>query len=404
MIKIITNNLVAKIVCLVIASGFWIFIISQEAKIDNFPGSIPLEIKNLPENLVVVKDTDGVEIKIIADRSIWKKLSSSSFKAYLDVSGLNQGTHEIPVSVSSNVSDVQIVEINPAKIMVSLEPIISKTVPVKEKVEGDPAENMMVKNIKFDINNVDISGPQSILERISQAYAMITLNNEDTNLTKKVPLKVFNDKNEEYTNISFDPNEVEANITISKAAQTKSIGIKVNTEGKPASGYWISQINCNPSIVSISGPASNLADINYLETQRISVEGLSSSKIQLISIDLPEGVNLLDDQNDQISVEIQLSNIESSKQIIAGFNYLNLGNSLKVASIEPTNINVIFSGSQEKLGNINSDQIKVNLDLSSFNQTGTYAIDLNENMISKPEGVSVITFIPSSIRIILSNK
>lgn len=394
----------AKIVCLVIATGFWIFIISQEAKIDNFPGSIALEIKNLPENLVVVKDVDGVEIKIVADRSIWKKLSSSSFKANLDISGLTQGTHEIPVNVSSNVADVQIVEIKPAKITVSLEPIVSKTVPVKEKVEGDPAENMMVKNVKFDINNVDISGPQSVLEKISQVYAMITLDNEDASLTKKVPLKALNDKNEEYTNINFSPSEVEANITISKAAQTKSIGIKVNTEGKVASGYWISQINCDPSLVTISGPASNLSNTNYLETQKINIEGLSSSKIQLISIELPEGISLSDNQNKEISVEIKLSNIESSKQAIVGFNYLNLTNSLKVNSIEPTSINVVFTGSQEKLVNFNSDQIKVNLDLSSYNQAGTYAIDLKEDMITKPEGVGIATFIPSSIRIIFSNK
>ena len=136
MINLFTNNLTAKIICLLLAFSFWTYVVSGEAKVDNFPGSLAIEVKNRPENLVVVKDVNEVEIRIMAERGVWQKLSSGSFEAYIDLSGLSQGTHDVAVNVRSSVDEVQIVEVKPAKILVSMEPVVHKTIEVKSKTEG----------------------------------------------------------------------------------------------------------------------------------------------------------------------------------------------------------------------------------------------------------------------------
>lgn len=404
MIKYFTNNIGAKLVCLILAFSFWTYVVSGEAKVDNFPGSLVLEVKNRPENLVVIKDTSEIEIRIMADRGDWKTLSSQSFEAYIDLSGLGQGTHEVSVNVKTDAQNVQIVEVKPAKIMVSMEPVVSKTVKVKEKIDGNAADGMIAKNVKINPDSVDLSGPQSILDQIDQSNIVITLDNEDKDFKKNYSVKAFDEGGNEYKNIVFNPKDVEAEVIIVKAAQTKTLGIKVNTEGRVANGYWINQITSDPSTITVAGSASNLTDVNYLETETINIDGISSDKSQKINLKIPEGLNLIDNQSNKVNIDFKVNSISSSKQMVVGYNYNNLSDALRVSTIDPSIINIILTGLASKLNNALDSEVKINLDLSSYNQPGTYTIDITDRMFSKPDGLTISTFVPSSIRITLDKK
>lgn len=399
----VTHNLPAKIICLVLAFSLWTYVVSGEAKVDSYPGKIALEINNRSENLVVVKSVNDVEIKIIADRGVWKKLSSSSFSAYIDLTGLSQGTHEVPVHAKSNVENVQIIEIKPSKIMVSLEPVITKSIKIKSKIEGSAKEGMMATQVNLEPTKVDVSGPESIISRIKDVYGLVVLNGEDANFNKSIPIKAYNDQGKEYDNITFNPKEVQAEILIAKAAQTKTVGVKVNLEGRLASGYWINQITTNPQIITISGQSANLASTDYIDTKAFNIDGLNSNKSQQIGLNVPDGITL-EDKISKVTVELSITSIDSSKELTIGYNYTNLASNLKVNNIDPSGVKLVLSGANDKLTNVDLAGVKVNIDLSSYTQPGTYAVDIKDTMITKPEGLSIISFIPSSIRITLDAK
>jgi len=403
MFKFITNNWPAKIMCLILAIVLWGYVAVGESQVDNFPGEIALETKNVPENLVAITDVERVQIKISADRNIWNRLSSNSFTAYIDLNGLSEGTYETDVIVKSNVGNVEIVDVAPQKILVRLEKVAKKIIPVKLQVEGDAGEGLVAGDAKIEPENIEISGAKSIIEKILDATAIIKLNGETENIEKTVALSALDAEGEEIKNINFNPKEVKVSLPIVKAGTTKTVGIKVKTSGKPKAGYWISQITTIPSDITIKSNSGVLKGTNYIETKTIDVEGASQNISRTIDLDLPSGVTTIDNIA-TIKIEIKISPTNLDKEISANIAYENLSGLLKVDGLDPNNIKVMASGPSDILNNLSGSNVQLKINLSNYKSAGSYSIDIDKSMISVPGGVSISSFVPSSVKVNLSNK
>lgn len=133
MLKIFTNNWKIKLVCLFIGFGFWAYVSANTVTLDKFPGGIEIEKRNTPANMVAVTDTNTVDIDIVAEKSLWSKISTDSVKAYIDLNNLTEGTHEVPVQLDVAVSGIQINDYTPKTVLVRIEPKISKKIPVRSE-------------------------------------------------------------------------------------------------------------------------------------------------------------------------------------------------------------------------------------------------------------------------------
>lgn len=404
MFKIITNNFWIKIVCAFVAIGIWVYVVNSESKVDNFPGTINLDIKNKPADLVAIKDVDTVNLKIIAERGVWKKLSADSFEAYLDLSGLSEGTHEIPVKINTNIEGVQVVEISPAKVLVRLEPLTTKTVQVGIRTDGQAADGYYPGDAISMPESVDVSGPKSAIEGINEAIALIHLNGESEKIeNRQATLVAYDEKNEILKNIEFNPKEVKVSLGIVKGSQTKSVGIKVNTSGNVGNGYYIGSISVDPSTIVITGSAKVLGQTDYLETESINISDLISEKTQTVNLIIPPGVGLVSGQKNQVTAKIKLSQATIQKEITAKHNYLNLSSNLRIESISPSNIKITVSGSVDKISGITSQDVIVNFDFLS-KTNGTFTYNVSDSQIITPNGISIVNIVPTSVSITLVNK
>lgn len=402
MLKIFTNNWKAKLICLLIAVGFWTYVAANQAKVDNFPGGVPLEINNVPEGMIAITDVEKIELKIVAERSIWNKLTSDYINANVNLSGLGQGTHEVPINIEAKMSGVEIVDYTPKTALIRLEPKVTKSVPVNVKIEGEAGEGLMAGIPEIKPEEAEISGAKSIVDKILEATAIIRLDGETDNVTKNVKLVALNAESEKISNIKFNPEETQVTIPIIKAGTTKTVGIKVNAKGNVASGFWISSISTNPSTITISGAAGIIRSINYIETKELNIDGINSQTVKTVDLNIPSGITIAD-QVSLVRVEIDVSQSSSSKQISAQISPQNIASNLKVNSLNPSSLSVNLSGKSADLEKSNSDNVKLNLNLGGFSE-GTYSIDLTNSMFSAPDGVSVTSFVPSSISVNLTKK
>jgi YbbR domain-containing protein len=403
MFKFITNNWAAKLVCILVAVGLWAYVAIGESKVDNLPGKLPLQIKNTPSDLTAIVDEDSVQVKISADRSTWSRLSSNSIIAYIDLNGLTQGTHEVSVLAESTVSNVEIIDITPKKVLVRLEPIIKKKVPVRIQTSGQAGEGLVAGEATIEPSEVEISGAESVVGKILEATASVALNGETNQIEKNIPLVALDSNGEEIKNVSFNPKEAKVTLPLVKAGTTKSVGIKAQITGKPKSGYWINQVIITPSNVTISGSSGILRGISYLQTKAIDVEGISQNLTKQIDLDVPSGATL-DETNSQVKVEIQVSVGSSEKEISAGLIYDNLSSLLKVDSIDPNAVKIVVSGPTDVLSTLSSSNVQVHLNLGNIKSSGAYNIDIDRNSITVPDGMSVSSYVPSAIKVNLSNK
>lgn len=403
MIKKILNNWPIKIGSIFLAILFWLYVSSTSAKVDNFPGGISLDFHNIPENTVAISDTQNIEVEIAAEKNIWTKLSSSSLTASANLSGLTEGTYELPVEIQSIISDVEIVDYNPSTILVRIEPRIKKTVPVNVKIEGEAGDGLVSAIPIIEIEEVTASGPKSEIENLSEATALVRLDGESDEVKKITKLIALDSDNEKINTISFEPAEIEVTVPIVKAETTKTVGLKVVTDGQPASGYWISSINTNPSTLTITGDSSVIKNITNISTKSIEIDAIEKSINTNATLDVPEGVSLVD-QVSSVKVEINLSQTTTSKTVQPQIITLNISPVLEVFSIDPQSIEVNVSGPVSKLSELENDDISLNIDLKNYLTASTYTIDVNKDMFNAPEGITVTSFAPSSIGIVLNQK
>lgn len=400
--RFIFGNFTAKIISLLIAVGIWVYVGSGFAQIGNFPGNISIDFLNVPQDLVAVSDSSSVSVKIVAAANIWRNLNDDSFSATVDLYNLNQGTYELPVQVSSRNPDVQIVEVNPKKIIVRLEKISSKEIPVVLQVEGKPASGLAVGDWKLSPARVQISGASSVLEKIMQATAKISLNGEKDSLQRMVKPLALDSSGNEIKNIQFSPSEIEAEIPLVQASSAKTVGVKVATTGQVTDGFWISGFETQPSSVAITASASLINDISFVETQKVNVTGLSNVKEFITTLNPAAGVTVLDNIS-QVKVRVLVSPINSTRQFEAGFYWKNLNPNLKVVSATPDKASLIVTGSTQDLSRITSKDVIINVDLGSFYGPGTYTVDILRSNVVLPSGISFSSIVPSAITVRLEN-
>lgn len=398
-IKIITKNLWVKIFCFVLTTVLWIYVASTQNTISKFPGTIKIKAINTPANLVPVFDVKDIEIKVMAKPTVWQKLSSESFTANINLNNFVAGTHEASINVNALVFGASVVEVKPNKILVTLEPLVSKEIPVTKKIIGNAAEGFVSGTVAFSPDRVKVRGAKSLLESTNEATATIELNNETSDFVRDILLTSLDDQGNSIKDVELLPSEVSALVSIVKGSDVKSVGIKPKIIGSPTGNKIISSISVNPSVVDITGSRNLINDIKYLETSTIDLTNMTQNYNRDVQINIPAGVSLLASQTDKVRVVIIFAESEVTQEITVNkINTQNIG-SVNVIEFLPKEIKISVSGSPADLTNLNSNQISLNLDFSSkkANSNNDIVFDLSTANFTYPATLTIVNISPTSI-------
>jgi len=398
--KIITKNLWAKLLCLLAAFLLWLWVASSQNTIAKFPGTLTIKASNTPANLVPIFDTDEVSVKILAEPSVWQQLSVETFTAEINLTGLTAGTHQVPVNVTSSISGVQIVDQNPSSILVTLEPLAIKTVKVSERIDGSAADGMVPGDIAFSPDTVQIKGAKSVVADINEVVATVTLSGQDADFTANINPHVLDEKGQQINDITVSPDSVQAQVSVVKGSNTKTVGVKVQVNGVPADNYYISNITSTPGAIDISGVRSTVLATSYLSTQPIDVTGATSDITKDISLSVPSGLTILNNNSTKIHVTISISPTETSKT----FNLTNFkvsSGNYKIVSTDPGSISVVCAGSLDQLNSLGDKDFTVLLDLTTNqpDSSGISNLVLSKTNIQVPAGITVVSISTPALKV-----
>jgi len=400
-LSLIWKNPVIKIFCLGAAFALWVYVSASQNTIGKFPGSITIKAINVPSGHVAMFDIKTVDIKVMADPSVWSKLSADSFSAYIDAAGHAEGTYELPVTVVSSVPGVQVTEKTPDRIMVRLEGIVSKEVDIRAKTEGSAGEGLIAGNITLDPIKTTVKGPKSTLNSINEAVALIRLDGEVDKFERNIILVAYDVNGEAIGDIEFLPAEAKASVAIVKASNNKTVGVKVNVIGSPKAGFYISSITVTPSVVDIVGSPNVLSEINFIETLPVSVLDLEASFEKDIGLNLKNSVSLQAGVPSRFKVKIVIDRSDASQVVTGTVKYANLPFGYAVSSINPSEIKVTCIGPNDIIASLKSSDVIVTLDFNGVKPSNNslIPISINSNNIKVPEGVLVSNVVPTVVMV-----
>ncbi len=397
----ITKNWIAKLLCLLLALGLWFYIANEGFQLQKVAGGVPLETANLDNGLAVTEDLGTVQLSVRPQQGLRKSISPDSFEAYVDLEGLGVGAYELPVKVSSSDTEIQVLEINPSKVKVTLDRKVTKAFSVTAKVEGQVGTGYLVGDSKISPTEVVVSGAEGLVGSIATVVADVKLVGDLSEIRKTVELKAISTAGQVIKNVTIEPKTAEITIGVSQESDVKTVGVKVKTINQPKDGYFIKSLTANPSTVVLRGQRDVLQPIEYIETKEVDLKDLTSSTERTVGLILPEGAIL--DGSETVKISIAIDGNESTRGMSGIFEFKNLGGNLKIDSFSPTKAAVTVKGKAGRLSSLTERDVRVIVDLAGKGE-GTFTIGLNKGNVVLPDEVALESLDVKEIQVTIKNK
>jgi YbbR domain-containing protein len=394
------SNLGSMVMALILAVMVWMAATIQANPFAEgyLAEPVPVEIVNRGEGLVIVGDLgQEVRVRVRTPESVWEDLTPGSFRAYIDLEGLDVGLHEVPVRVEPAGNLVRILEISPAALTVRLDTRGEKAVRVRVTVYGNPPLGFVVRSTEVDPPQVKVAGPQTVVDQVAQVSATVYLSGEKDTFERSATLTPTDEVGNVLEGLELEQRSATVTVIIEQRVGYRELSIKAITEGNPAPGYWISSIRANPSTVTVLGDPAAVDEIpGYLETYPVDVEGARDSISEQVAIVFPEGVSALEDVG-TVQALIEVSPVLGGQTVQLTPVVTGLGRGLE-ATFSPETVEVILSGPLSDLEALESGDVEVVLDLSGF-EPGTHLVTPE---IQRPSSLDVQAVLPDQVEVVIS--
>lgn len=306
----LTANLGLKIASFLCAAVLWLVVTNINDPIVTFRATdVPVIIKNA--NLItdrgqvfeVLDGTDTVDIVTVsAPRSIIDSLDKSNIVAEADVNDLTSvDTVAIKFSTNKYNDKLDSIRGNIDSVKLSIEEKQVRSLPLKSITTGEVREGYMVGDVTTEQNLIRISGPQSVISRVTKAQAEVDVSGFTNNISTDSSIRLYNEDGEEIVsnNIEKSISRVRVSVDI---LELKELPVTCVVTGKPAEGFGFT------GEVSFTRP-------------NVTVAARSNYLTRLEAIALPEGILDVTDAREDVTALVDINDYLPANVILAEENF-----------------------------------------------------------------------------------
>ena len=393
------KNIDIKLLSLFLAIILWLYIAGGEnPMVENFI-DISLTQTNLGEDLVIKEFPTNVSVGIKGPENVINNISSHQINGIVNFSEINkEGLYKLKVEVTPP-KKTQITRIIPSEIKVEVEKVLTKEFEVEYSLIGVPEKGYsLTDEPQLNPSKAKIISAQSVLENIKQIIGAIDISGIKEDLSKKIKVKAVDVNGNEVKEVKIEPDIVEVSISLTRGYPEKQLTVKPKIIGKPAPGYYISEILSNPDEIKIFGNYSTISNIEFLETIPIDVSGITKTLSVKVPPALEEGLNIVEGEVELIEVTIQVKETIIHK-ILKNISVVPQDLSPFVScEIEPAVVDITVEGK-----NILVDKLKAE-DMKAFVKfTDNFKVEQKVKVqVDLPEGIFLIKVEPEEVTVLIN--
>lgn len=391
--KALTKNLGLKIISFAVSVLIWMVVIANENPVitrtySNIPVTIAKSeiITNEGNTFRVLNGTNVISVSVTAKTSIISKITSNDIKAVADMSNLDVYSRMlVPIDVSVPGYAVSKVEANPTNLQVQIEMETTKSFPITAKSSGTPRDGCEVGKLSVDPKQIEISGPESIVDTIAEVTAAVDVTglSKDTVEPATIAIYDYNGKVIDQTLIQHNLGEDGVNVTVT-IYETKTVPINCDASMiRTASGYVLDEVTIEPQTISIVGAEEDLETLESINIPAMALKKTGLSKTTEITLDITEYLPSWCKQKEDSSETLVLAKIYVTKAGTKTFEFstgaislVNVPKGYKVDYNGVKNIEIPVKGSDEALEKLELKQGSVSLNLVNVKGEGTYTLPL----------------------------
>ena len=403
LLRWLAKNIGTLLVAFILAVIVWVsaVIASDPNEEHILARSVPIDVIGQDSGLQIMGDVPGnVTLVLRAPSSVWTQMNNDqqSVRAWVDLSNLGSGVHEVPVQVQITPRLVRLIRQDPESLTITLDPIVSQVFPVNLVVQGEPPVGYQAQTPKLDPFEVTVTGPESLVSLVKEVRVKVDVTNAtQTIISDETPL-LLDEEGRLVVGVTVSPDTVTITQPITLLGGYRYVVIRPVSVGQVASGYRLTNIFVSPvgKIVFSSDPevVNNLP--GYVETQPIDLTGKTDDFETLVDLNLPADVSVIGDP--KVLVQVSIAAIESSLSISLPVEVIGLAPGLE-ASPAPSTVDVILSGPVPVLNTLGSGDVRVVVDLSGYG-AGIYQLIPQVDIL--PEQVQKVSMLPATVEITIT--
>ncbi|MDY6065800.1 MAG: CdaR family protein [Finegoldia sp.] len=303
------ENLVTKIVCLLLAVFLWSYVMGMEnPKVTREIRDVKIEYKNLDKlaeakRVIIEPESPTMSVTIEGRRNEINKIKPEDIGASVDVSQIQSDSQSLPIKINALLG-VSVINQSDQILVVNSQPISTEKVEINVSSVGKLPEGVEVSSIRLDPEIISISGAQKYLDDFE--YALVRLDNSKItgDLNLEMPIEMVTSGSNKASDHITKSHE-NAKVVI-ETKITKEVPITVRYTGSPPKELSLDSITTLPKTVKITGKDIDINSIESIETQPIDLSKISESKSVDVGLSIPPNAKLEDESNRSVTAEVNL--------------------------------------------------------------------------------------------------
>ena len=420
---LLTKNIGLKLLAFLIAFILWLVVVDYDDPImsTTFSGVV-VDIQNVDSltdigKVYEVKNGSNIiSVTVTGKRSVVESISKANIVATADLTKMSiMDTVEIQLSTNKNFSQLDSIKSDSNSVELSIENLSTINLPATVVVDGTPAEGYMLGDVTTNQNTVRISGPESLVSKITQAVCNVSVEGRLTDIVTTADIELLDENGIRVEGNNLTTNIKSLNVTANILA-VKAVDIVYSYSGVPADGYVVSgDISGDKNAVYIAGKNTVIEGMSFLTVpaSAINVDGKDESYTTVVDLTkcLPDGVIFADENFDGkvvVSVNIEKTIKKMFNVPVENITFYGTRNEeamlCDAAGEELTTFTVALTGLSDSFTGITAADIKgyINIDdymnMADINEIrdGIYSMDVS---FSLPAGLTLEHDVQLSVQI-----
>ncbi len=382
--KLLTNNPGIKIVSLLLAVLVWILVLSIEDPMTTVTFS-DIVVSEINEDQIseagksyTYVGGNTVSVRVRGNTSVVSRLTRDDLVAVADLANLSV-TGAVAVDVSCpKYPNLEITAIGSSTMLqVELQDIIEKSLNVKVITDGEAAGSFYIGQGTATPNLVVVSGPESDVNRVSEAVVNVTVVNAMSDVTARANLELLDAEGNVLSLSTLDVSETDIDVTVA-IYPTKTVPMNFGVTGEPGEGYKLSSVTYEPKEVTLAGPRMQLIQIGEVTMPDYDITGLTESVEDSLNIAdylsylLPDGVVVVD-KDEALAFQAEIEPLVTTGFSVplsrisltgSGESYSYERSSSDSGGEESSELILMIEGTQEELDELSLSDITAYADVS----------------------------------------
>lgn len=369
------NNLALKLLSIFLAFFVWLVVVNVSNPEVRRSRDVTLEIEN--EHVLTaagktyeVSGKSTVTVYFDARTRDEYKISSSDFRAYIDLAELYDvtGSVQVKVEVLNNKQLISNAEAKPGVVRIETEDLQKKPFELKIATTGKTEDGYAPNGVTLSPSYVEVEGPVSKVGLISYAGVEIDLSGL-TGDSEGVVEPIFYDANGNELSVSdkikVNTSEIRYKVVVNKV---KTLALDFEVAGTVMPGYQYTGAECATRSIDVIGLKSSLASINKITIPASELNINGASKDRVITVDLrnylPDGVELAESADPMVEIRLKVEKLVNRTIILPESEIRRENGSEELRyRLTPSRIEVTIQGLEEELEGLRGTDLGAFVDL-----------------------------------------